>query len=59
MLEWGDFMEKCNIIDSCFFINAQLIDLPHTKECFWNEYCKGNFNECAHHKLYAEYFPFL
>ena len=51
MLEKGDVMKNCNLIDSCFFYNELIPDMPNTKKYFIDKYCKSDFNRCARYRF--------
>jgi len=36
-------MAKCNLVDSCFFFNDQLGDMPHASEYLKDKFCKCDF----------------
>jgi len=46
-------MAKCNLVDSCFFFNDQLGDMPHASEYLKDKFCKCDFYGCARYS-YSE-----
>ena len=43
----GMAMVHCIFLDSCFFFNNGLSEMPCTTESLKDKYCRGNFVECA------------
>jgi hypothetical protein len=43
-------LEKCNLINTCFFYNEMIPDMPHTKKYFIEMYCKRMFTACARYR---------
>jgi hypothetical protein len=40
-------MKNCNLIDSCFFYNELIPDIPHTTVYLRNNYCMNDFKGCT------------
>jgi hypothetical protein len=51
-------ISQCEFINSCFFFNEQLFDMPLPKEYFIQRHCQDAFNKCAHYQL-SDYFPYF
>lgn len=40
-------MACCDLLDSCFFYNELMTDMPQTTEYLEGKYCRGSFRNCV------------
>ena len=44
-------MERCDLIDTCAFLNDKMIDMPLTTHKLLEKYCVGDFTLCSIHRV--------
>ena len=48
-------MSTCDLFDSCFFFNEQLVDMPQTTEYLKEKYCRRDYRTCARYMINRAY----
>lgn len=44
-------MNHCELRNSCFFFNDQVMAVPQTRGYMRDQYCNGNYTQCARYKI--------